>query len=250
MLPINTILFFLLLLVSRQVQGQDIRVAVAANFAAPMKIIAKNFEDKSTHKVLLSFASSGKFYAQIHNGAPYHAFLSADQEKPLLLEQEGLAQESTRFTYAIGKLALWSPDQKLLKNEVPDFEQLRFNKMAMANPKLAPYGIAASQVLDSLGLPTTFKNNAVKGENINQAFQVVYSGNAELGFISLSQVWKNGQLLQGSAWIVPKHLHQPIRQDAILLKKSNNPAKLLLQFLQSPSAKKTMESFGYQVELQ
>ena len=219
-------------------------VAVAANFAAPMKEISKAFESSSEHRLLVSFASSGKLYAQIKNGAPYQVFLSADQDKVERLVQDKLAIKNSQFTYALGSLALWHPNKTFSAQGADILKTEQFNKLAIANPRLAPYGIAAVQALKFLGLETRLKQKLVQGENISQTYQFIHSGNADLGFVAFSQI-QTAQV--GTYWLVPSELHHPIRQDAVLLNKGqNNPAALsLLNFLQSEKGLKIIESFGY-----
>ena len=226
----------------------EVHVAVAANFTAPMKQIAADFEKETGHKVVLSFGASGKFYAQIKNGAPFQILLSADDEKPLQLVKDGLAVADSRFTYAIGTLVLWSAKPGFVDAKGEVLSKGHFNKIALANPKLAPYGTAAIELLTKQGLLTSLTPKFVQGENISQTFQFVSTGNAELGFVALSQVMKEGKVTSGSAWIVPGKLHSPIRQDAVLLAtgKDSAAAKALLGYLKSDKAKKIIRSYGYE----
>jgi molybdate transport system substrate-binding protein len=227
----------------------EINVAVAANFTAPMKQIAAAFEKETGHKVALSFGASGKFYAQIKNGAPFQLFLSADDEKSLLLVKDGLAIADSRFTYAIGTLVLWSAKPGFVDAKGEVLGKDHFSKLAIANPKLAPYGVAAIEVLTKQGILKTVTPKFVQGENISQTFQFVSTGNAELGFVALSQVMKDGKISTGSAWIVPGMLHSPIRQDAVLLApgKDSAAAKALLDYLKSDKSKKIIRSYGYEI---
>lgn len=225
----------------------ELMVAVAANFAAPMKIISQQFERETGHTLKMSFGGTGQFYAQIKNGAPFAVLLAADHETPAKIEREGLSVAGTRFTYAIGRLALWSKKPDLID---PNGEILRsdsFTKIAIANPKLAPYGVAAFQVLNKLGLTEKMAPRIVEGANIGQAYQFVASGNAPLGFVALSQVYENGKIKEGSAWIVPADLYQPLRQDAVLLKPGvgNPAADALLKYLKGEQAQSVMRTFGY-----
>lgn len=223
------------------------QLAVAANFMAPMQKIAANFEASSGHKLQLVSGSTGKFYAQIKNGAPFDLLLAADDETPARLEQERAAVAGSRFTYATGKLALWSasPDRVDAKGEV--LRQGKFAHLALANPKLAPYGRAAQETLQALGLYDALQSKLVMGENIAQAQQFVATGNAELGFVALSQVWRDGKFTSGSAWLVPEKLHAPIRQDVVLLQhgRNNAAAAALLKYLQSDATKAVIASYGY-----
>jgi molybdate transport system substrate-binding protein len=227
----------------------EVKVAVAANFTAPMKVLAREFEQATGHKTALSFGASGQFYAQIKNGAPFDVLLSADDTTPARLAQEGLAQAESRFTYAIGRLVLWSRRPDLVDREGTVLRTSRFQRLAIANPKLAPYGAAAMEVLNSMGLAVTLAPKIVEGANIGQAYQFVASENAELGFVALSQVSENGRMREGSGWVVPTSLHAPIQQDAILLAPGRDQASALalLRFLRSERAREVITSFGYAV---
>ena len=235
-------------LVAMPAWADEVQVAVAANFTAPMKLIAADFEKQTGHKVTLAFGSTGKFYAQITNGAPFEVFLAADDETPSKLEKEGTAVTGTRFTYATGKLVLWSAQPGFVDAQGDVLKKNNFSKLAIAAPKLAPYGAAAVETLTKLGLLATLEPKLVTGESIGQAFSFVSTGNAELGFIALSQVYQDGKLKSGSGWTVPENLHNPIRQDAVLLTKGkdNKAAVALLAFLKTDPAKAVIRSFGYQ----
>ena len=235
-------------LVAMPAWADEVQVAVAANFTAPMKLIAADFEKQTGHKVTLAFGSTGKFYAQITNGAPFEVFLAADDETPSKLEKEGTAVNGTRFTYATGKLVLWSAQPGFVDAQGDVLMKNNFSKLAIAAPKLAPYGAAAVETLTKLGLLATLEPKLVTGESIGQAFSFVSTGNAELGFIALSQVYQDGKLKSGSGWTVPENLHNPIRQDAVLLTKGkdNKAAVALLAFLKTDPAKAVIRSFGYQ----
>ena len=243
-------LIFSLLLSVATVKAAEVKVAVAANFTAPMKVIAEAFERDTGHKAVLSFGATGQFYAQIKNGAPFEILLSADDETPLKLEKEALGVTGSRFTYAIGKLVLWSKNPQLVDNKGDVLKTNSFEKIALANPKLAPYGAAAMQTLQKLGLASTLAPKIVEGSNISQTYQFVASGNATLGFVALSQVYENGRLKEGSAWFVPAHMHDPIKQDAILLKqaKGNPAAEALLKYLRSDKVKNMIVAYGYTVQ--
>jgi len=225
----------------------EVIVAVAANFTAPMKKIAPLFEKDTGHKAILSFGSTGAFYAQIKNGGPFQVFLSADDETPLKLEREGYAVGGTRFTYATGKLVLWSKQQGFVDEKAEVLRSNNFQKIAIANPKLAPYGAAAIETINKLGLMQALQPKFVQGENIAQTFQFVNTENAQLGFVALSQVFSDGKITQGSGWIVPNNLHNPIQQDAVVLTAGqNNPAvSALIQYIKSDKAKVIIKSFGY-----
>jgi molybdate transport system substrate-binding protein len=235
-------------LVAAPVLADDVQVAVAANFTAPMKRIAADFEKDSGHRLTLSFGASGRFYAQITNGAPFDVFLSADDETPKKLEQEGAAVHGSRFTYATGKLVLWSVQPGRVDAQGEVLKKGDFSKIAIAAPKLAPYGAAAVETMNKLGLAAALAPKLVTGESIGQAFSFVATGNAELGFIALSQVFEDGKIKSGSGWMVPESLHSPIRQDAVLLTKAkdNKAAMALLAFLKTDRARDVIRSFGYQ----
>jgi molybdate transport system substrate-binding protein len=243
----NTILVLALLVLSPFARADEVQVAVAANFTAPMKAIVAEFEKATGHKAQLSFGATGKFYAQIKNGAPFQVFLSADDETPAKLEQEGLAVPGSRFTYAVGSLVLWSARPDLVDARGEVLSRGGFAHLALANPKLAPYGAAAMETLDKLGLASTLQAKFVQGENIAQTHQFVMSGNAELGFVALSQVMKDGRIVSGSAWIVPAEMHRPIRQDAVILApgRDNAAANALLRFLRGRAAQAIIRSYGY-----
>lgn len=231
-------------------RAETIHAAVAANFTAAMKDIAAEFEAKSGHKVILSFGSSGKIFAQISHGAPFHIFLSADQAKPAALTKAGLSVPQSQFTYAIGSLVLWSAQPDFLVDGEARLKSGAFNKLALANPKLAPYGAAALEVLTALQLKEATEAKWVQGENISQTYQFVASGNAELGFIALSQVMDKGHIKTGSSWIVPSTLYRPVRQDAVLLKSAekNTAAIELLAYLRGNDAHQIIHNYGYRTE--
>ncbi len=229
------------------VHAEEVQVAVAANFTAPMQKIAVEFEKDTGHKAQLAFGSTGKFYAQIRNGAPFEILLAADDTTPEKLEKEGAAVAGSRFTYAIGKLALWSSKAGFVDDKGEVLKKGEFKHVSIANPKLAPYGAAAIETLTALKLLDAIQPKFVQGENIAQAHQFVGTGNAELGFVALSQVMKDGKISEGSGWIVPSSLHQPIRQDAVLLEngKGKPAADALLKYLTGDKAKAVIKSFGY-----
>ena len=228
-------------------RADEVQVAVAANFTGPMQQIAAEFAKDTGHKAVLSFGGTGKFYAQIINGAPFEDYLAADDTTPAKLEKEGHAVPGSRFTYAVGKLVLWSakPDFVDAKGDV--LKSGNFNKLSIANPKTAPYGAAAIETLKKLNLQEAVQLKFVQGENISQTLQFVSTGNADLGFVALSQVFKDGKITSGSAWIVPSSLHEPIHQDAaILAKGKDNPvAGALLAYLKGDKARAIIKSFGY-----
>ncbi|WP_080482313.1 molybdate ABC transporter substrate-binding protein [Pseudomonas syringae] len=229
--------------------ADEVQVAVAANFTAPIQAIAKDFEHDTGHKLVASFGATGQFYTQIKNGAPFEVFLSADDTTPAKLEQEGESVKGSRFTYAVGTLALWSAKEGYVDNKGEVLKGNKFEHLSIANPKVAPYGLAATQVLDKLGLTDATKPKIVEGQSITQAYQFVSTGNAEVGFVALSQIFKDGKLTSGSAWIVPADLHDPIKQDAVILNKGkdNAAAKALIEYLKGPKAAAVIKSFGYQL---
>lgn len=237
------------LLVSGAACADEVQVAVAANFTAPMKEIAAAFEQSSGHKALLSFGSSGQFFAQIQNGAPFEVFFSADDARPTRLVEEGAALADSQFTYAKGQLVLWSSNAELIKDDAV-LKAGDFAHIAIANPKSAPYGAAALEVMDKLGVSASLKPKLVQSENIAQCYQFVATGNADLGFVAKSQVFLDGKLTSGSGWEVPGELHTPIKQDAVLLKQGedNAAARALLDYLKSDEARAVITRYGYMVD--
>ena len=226
--------------------AEPVLVAVAANFLPPFREVALEFEKTTGHTLRVVSGSSGNFYTQIKNGAPFDVFFSADNERPKKLEDEGLGVKDTRFTYAIGRIVLWSANADLIKGE----ETLRsknFKRLAIANPKNAPYGVAAMQALQKLELWDPLQPHIVMGESIGQTMGFIESGNAQVGFVALSQIMDPKIKGKGSHWQVPTHLHEPIQQDVILLTKGKeNPgAKALLEFIGGPQAKTIIERYGY-----
>jgi molybdate transport system substrate-binding protein len=227
----------------------EVQVAVAANFAGPMEKLAAQFQKDTGHKAVVASGATGKFYAQIRNGAPFEVLLSADDETPARLEAEGQAVAKSRFTYAIGRLVLWSAKANYVDATGAVLKTGDFTHLAIANPKTAPYGAAAVSVIDKLGLTARLQPRLVQGENIAQAFQFASTGNAELGFVAQAQVWRDGKFTAGSGWIVPATMHAPIRQDAALLTRgAKNPAaQALLDYLRSDKAKALIRAYGYEV---
>lgn len=230
--------------------AQVVQVAVASNFAAPMRALAEVFEKNTGYKAQLSFGSTGKFYAQIKEGAPFDVLLAADDETPGRLMAENAAVPDSRFTYATGRLALWSAKDGLVDGNGAVLKVGTFAHLALADPKLAPYGAAAVEAMKHLGVFEQLQPKFVQGENITQTQQFVNSGNAELGFVALSQVSRDGRIAKGSAWIVPRNLHSALRQDAILLThgKGNSAAAALLGFLKTEKARTVIQSYGYDME--
>ncbi len=228
--------------------GEEVRVAVAANFLTTFNSIAKQFEEETSHKVLVSPGSSGKLYVQIKNEAPFDLFFSADARRPELLEQNGLAVCGSRFTYAVGRVTLWSPDPLFIQNDGKTaLTKGKFDYLAIANPKTAPYGQAAVQILKRLQVWEQIHDRLVYGENIGQAFQFVFTNNAQLGFVALSQVLDPKLKNMGSRWDVPAHLYDPLTQQAVLLKngQSNPAAKTFLAYMKGETARDIIKHFGY-----
>lgn len=228
-------------------QADTVAVAVAANFTAPMQEIAPLFAKATGHEAQLSFGATGKFYAQINNGAPFDVLLSADASTPTKLANEKMAVAGSQITYAKGQLVLWSAQAGYVDNAGEVLKTGTWRHIAIANPKLAPYGAAAQEALQKLNLADSAAQRTVLGENIGQTYQFAASGNAELGFVAASQVMKDGKLQSGSAWIVPAELYSPIRQDGIVLQRaSGNPAaQALLDYLQGPEARAIIQSYCY-----
>ncbi|WP_414867638.1 molybdate ABC transporter substrate-binding protein [Pseudomonas donghuensis] len=229
--------------------ADEVQVAVAANFTAPIQAIAKDFEKDTGHKLVAAYGATGQFYAQIKNGAPFDVFLAADDSTPEKLEKEGNTVKGSRFTYAIGTLALWSAKDDYVDGKGDVLKKNQFKHLSIANPKAAPYGLAATQVLDKLQLSEATRAKIVEGQNITQAFQFVSTDNAELGFVALSQIYKDGKVSSGSAWIVPSNLHEPIKQDAVILNKGKDSAaaKALVEYLKGPKAAAVIKAYGYQI---
>ena len=225
----------------------EVLVAVAANFAAPLARIGDGFSAATGHTLKVSAGATGKFYAQIVAGAPFEVLIAADDETPKKLIDEGLAVAGSQFTYAIGKLVLWSAQPGLVDAQGAVLASGRFAHLAIANPKLAPYGQAATEVLKARGLSDALAPKLVTAESIAQAHQFVATGNAELGFVALSQVATPGKAMIGSHWLVPASLYREIRQDAVLLQAgAKNPAAAaLLAYLKSAPAKAVIQSWGY-----
>lgn len=223
----------------------DVQVAVAANFTEPAKEIAAAFTQATGHNAILSFGSSGAFYTQITHGAPFDLFLSADADRPKKAEEAGLAVPGSRFTYAVGRLALYSAMPGFVDKQGVVLKSARFEKIAIADPATAPYGVAALETMRKLGVYPALAPRIVKGSSITQAYQFVATGAAELGFVALSQIIGEPG---GSRWIVPESLHEPIDQEAVLLRRGvDNPAALAFaKFLKGPKARAIIKRFGYQ----
>jgi molybdate transport system substrate-binding protein len=252
MKPVSTFSLATLLLfaaMTGRVMAGEVSVAVAANFTDATRQMVPLFEKATGHKAKVSYGSTGKLYAQIEHGAPFEVFLAADTKRPVKAEQAGLAVPGSRFIYAKGKLVLWSNRSGLVDDGEAFLKNAAFAHLAMANPKTAPYGLAARQVMEHLGLWGPLQSKLVRGDSIAQTFQFAVTGNAEAGFVAYSQVkaWKGAA---GSAWVIPTAYYDPIDQSAVLLKKgaSNPAAKAFLDFLQSDAARKVIEGFGYGVQ--
>jgi molybdate transport system substrate-binding protein len=235
-----------LIAVAFQVRAEEVSVAVAANFTAPLQKIALEFETETGHRVVASYGSTGAFYAQIRNGAPFELLLAADNETPARLIKEGSAVPGSQFTYAIGKLVLWSAKPGFVDATGEVLRKGNFEHLSLANPKLAPYGVAAMETLKAMGVLEKNQPRIVTAESITQALQFISTGNAQLGFVSLSQVLK-GDRIEGSYWVVPANLHEPIQQDAVTLGKGRGKpaADALLKYLKGDRAKAIIRSFGY-----
>lgn len=238
------------LTLSWSAQAETVNVAVAANFTAPARVLAAIFEKTTGHEAKLSYGATGAFYSQVKNGAPFDVLLAADDERPIKLEKEGDTVPGSRFTYAIGQLVLWSAKQGVVDDKGEVLKGGQFNKLAIANPKLAPYGAAAVETLNKLGLYAAVQPKLVTGESIGQTYNFVATGNADIGFVALSQIQEAGKLKGGSAWVVPADLHAPIVQDGVILKRAaaNPAAKAWMELLRSPKAKALIRGYGYSVK--
>jgi len=243
---------FVLTLSATAARADEVQVAVAANFTAPMQKIAALFAQDTGHKAVLAFGSTGKFYAQIKNGAPFEVLFAADDETPARLEQEGAGLAGSHFTYAIGKLVLWSAQPGVVDEAGEVLRRGNFAHLSLANPKLAPYGAAGIEAMQALGVYDALAPKIVQAENIGQAYQFVASGNAQLGFVAYSQVLdEQGKFKGGSMWMVPAKLYRPIRQDAVVLTKGTaggqpKPAvAALMQYLQGEKARAVIQTYGY-----
>ncbi len=229
--------------------ADDIHVAVAANFQATLKSLVRRFEQQTGDRLLISTGSTGKLYAQIRQGAPFEVFLAADVKRPALLEQQGFAIRGTRFTYALGKLVLWSRDSDKVDQNGQALRDGNILRLAIANPKTAPYGRAAQQTLNAMGLWHDWQARLVRGENVGQTMQFAVTGNVDAAFVALAQVPQSDGRPSGSVWIVPESDYQPIEQQAVLLRTegSEKAARRFLQFLQSDDARKWIAREGYGV---
>ncbi|GAB4063232.1 molybdate ABC transporter substrate-binding protein [Uliginosibacterium sediminicola] len=246
---VSRVLLGLLLSVSLAARAADVQVAVAANFAGPFEKIAADFAAETGHKAIVAVGSTGKFYSQIKAGAPFEILLAADDETPKKIVSEGDGVAGSQFTYARGKLVLWSAKPGVVDDKGAVLTKPEIAHIAICDPKLAPYGLAAEQALKASKLYDTLKPKFVTAESISQAYQFTASGNAEIGFIALSQVAVPGKPQAGSYWVVPANLYSPIQQDAVLLKKGEaNPAAVaLLKFLKGDKARALIKSYGYEL---
>ena len=235
-----------LMLGAAPVFAADTQVAVAANFTAPAKEIAAAFTAKTGHHAILSFGSSGQFYTQISHGAPFDVFLSADPDRPKRAEQDGYGIPGSRFTYALGRIVLWSTTPGLVDDNGAVLSRGTFNKLSIADPAVAPYGVAAVQTMKKLGVYPRLQSKIVKGSSITQAYDFVHTGAAEVGFVALSQVINDPT---GSRWLVPATDYAPIDQQAILLwtGDKNPAARAFIAFLKGPEARQIIKSYGYEV---
>jgi molybdate transport system substrate-binding protein len=225
-------------------RADEIRVAVATNFATTMDELVAKFEEASEHTVTLSGGSTGAHYAQIKNGAPFDLFFAADVERPKLLEDENVAVRGSRFIYAVGRIALWSPRAGFVDAEGRVLETASFRHIAIANPDLAPYGAAAREVLERRALWGSLRDRIVQGQDIGQTYSFVRTGNAELGFVAYSQLARGDAPIEGSYWLVPEELHAPIEQQAVLLKDAP-AARAFLEFVKGADARAIIRKFGY-----
>lgn len=240
--------WILALLTALPAQAGEVRLAVASNFNAAVRALQPDFEAATDHRLRLSTGSTGKLYAQIRNGAPFDVFLAADSRRPRKLAEAGAVAPEGRFTYARGRIALWSPDPDRVDG--PDtLARDDFRHLAIANPRTAPYGLAARQTLKDLNRWSELQGRIVRGENIGQAHQFVASGNAELGLVALAQISGPGRSESGSRWLVPERHHAPIRQQAVLLRRAadTEAAQAFLAYLRGPEAAATLRAFGYAV---
>jgi molybdate transport system substrate-binding protein len=225
----------------------EVQVAVASNFAKPLEAIGEKFKTATGHEIKVSAGATGKLYAQIENGAPFEVFLSADSKTPKKLIEGKFAEAGTAFTYSFGTLVLWSSKDGYVDDKGDVLKKGEFQHLSIANPKTAPYGTAGMEVLEKLGLTAAITPKFVQGENITQTYDFVSTGNAELGFVALSQVQKDGKLKSGSVWLVPQDMYAPLAQNAVLLTKGkdNAAAKALLEYLKTADAQAIMTGYGY-----
>ncbi len=244
------LLIFLLAAWAATVSAEPLRIAVASNFLVPAKALAERFAESSGKAITVSVGSTGKLYAQIVNGAPYSIFLAANVSEPERLEADGRAVAGSRFTYATGRLVLWSRSRELSTGDhgAGLIRRQEFTRLAIANPRTAPYGAAAVQAMQALGLdPMGLGAHLVRGENVSQAYQFIASGNVDAGFVALSQMGNSQRSVEGNYWLVPADLHDPIEQQAVLLERAaaDAHAKAFLHYLRSPGARALIAGYGY-----
>lgn len=232
------------LFVGNHAAADEIRVAVATNFAGAMSALVARFEEQSGHTVLVSSGSTGSHYAQIKNGAPFDAFFAADSERPRMLEAEGAAVPGSRFLYAVGRVVLWSSRAGYVDGDGAVLETGEFRRLAIANPELAPYGAAAREVLMARGLWERLQPRLVMGQDIGQTYAFVQTGNAELGFVAWAQLRRPNEKIAGSYWLVPEALHRPIEQEAVLLRDAP-AARAFVEFVKRPEAREVIRRYGY-----
>jgi len=238
---------YVLFLTPVYVMADAIRIAVASNFSEPAREIAARYQQRSGQQLILIFGATGKHYAQIKHGAPFDIFFAADARRPRLLEEEGVAIAGSRFTYARGRLVLWSPREGFVDKQGRVLETGQFTRLAIANPKLAPYGRAAQEVLQAKGLWNALRQRMVRGENISQTYQFVKSGNAEMGFVAYSQILRSNQPIAGSYWLIPQTLYQPIEQQVVLLK-DNSTIRDFIAYVQGSEAQTIIRTYGYDTQ--
>jgi molybdate transport system substrate-binding protein len=240
-------LFLLMLIAACGARAGEVQVAAAANLAPAMAKIAAAFQRDTGHKAVVAIGSTGKFYAQIRNGAPFEVLLAADAQVPARLENEGLAQPGTRFVYAVGRLVLWSGNEGTVDRRGEVLRHAARVRLAIADPRVAPYGAAAVETLTNLGLLESWEPFLVQGESVGQAYQFTFTGNAPLGFVALSQVAEAGRIARGSGWIVPARLHAPLHQEAVLLKAgaANPVATAFLVYMRGNAARAILRNAGY-----
>jgi len=238
---------YVLFLTPVYVMADAIRIAVASNFSEPAREIAARYQQRSGQQLILIFGATGKHYAQIKHGAPFDIFFAADARRPRLLEEEGVAIAGSRFTYARGRLVLWSPREGFVDKQGRVLETKQFTRLAIANPKLAPYGRAAQEVLQAKGLWNALRQRMVRGENISQTYQFVKSGNAEMGFVAYSQILRSNQPIAGSYWLIPQTLYQPIEQQVVLLK-DNSTIRDFIAYVQGSEAQTIIRTYGYDTQ--
>lgn len=241
-----TSIFIVTIIALPQLFSVELTVAVAANFAEPLEVLASEFEARNGHRIIAVTGATGKLYTQIRQGAPFDVLLAADTKHAQLLEESGLAIKGSRFTYAIGKLVLYSQQAHYIDDSGKRLVQGQFKRLALANPEVAPYGLAAKEYLVTSGLWQNLQDKLVLGQDLGQAYQFVATGNAELGFVSLSQMRSKGKQRVGSYYEIPQRYYAPLAQQAVSLN-AGKPAADFLQFLRGPVARKIIRSFGYAI---